>query len=154
MSDSKDRATDWTGGCQCGAVRYRLLTPPGHVSVCHCRMCQRASGQPLMAFASVKHEDLHWTRGRPAIFTSSNIAERGFCSACGTPLTWHRTESGSIGVTIGSLDDPEAARPVQQYGIESKLSWIAGLGALPGKSTEDWMREYGIVRIDSRQVFD
>jgi len=44
VSDSKERATEWTGGCQCGAVRYQLLTPPEHASICHCRMCQKASG--------------------------------------------------------------------------------------------------------------
>jgi hypothetical protein len=60
-------------------------------------------------------------------------------------------ESGSIAVTIGSLDDPEAARPAEQFGIESELSWTSGLGALPAKRTEDWMREYRIEHIDSRQ---
>ena len=142
---------EWTGGCQCGAVRYRLLTPPEHASICHCRMCQRASGQPFMALARVKHEALQWTRGRPAMFSSSNIVERGFCSTCGTPLTYHRLAGGTVSVTIGSLDDPEAACPVQQYGIESALSWTAGLDALPSQRTEDWMREHGIDRIESRQ---
>jgi len=56
-------------------------------------------------------------------------------------------------VTIGSLDDPEAARPTQQFGIESELSWTAGLNALPTMRTEDWMRENGIAHIDSRQYF-
>jgi hypothetical protein len=104
-----------------------------------------------MAFASVRREDLRWTRGRPSTFVSSNVAERNFCNACGTPLTYHRVDSGSIAVTIGSLDDPEAARPVEQFGIESELSWTSGLRALPGKCTEDWMREYGIAHIDSHQ---
>ena len=67
------------------------------------------------------------------------------------PLTYHRVASGSIAVTIGSLDDPEAARPIEQFGIESELSWTSGLRALPGKCTEDWMREYGIAHIDSHQ---
>jgi len=151
VSDSKERATEWTGGCQCGAVRYQLLTPPEHASICHCRMCQKASGQPFMAFARIRHKDLRWTHGHPSTFASSNIVERGFCSACGTPLTYRRIESGTIGVTIGSLDDPEAARPIQQFGIESELSWTAGLNALPAKRTENWMRENGITQIDSRQ---
>jgi hypothetical protein len=151
MSDSERRPTEWTGGCQCGAVRYRLLTTPEHACICHCRMCQRASGQPFMAFASVKYEDLRWTRWHPSTFISSNIAVRNFCSACGTPLTYHRVESGSIGVTIGSLDDPQSVRPVQQFGNESEVSWTAGLSALPTIRTEDWMRENGITYIDSRQ---
>jgi len=135
MTVIKEDAVEWTGGCQCGAVRYQLLTPPEHACLCHCRMCQKASGQPFMAFATVRREDLRWTRGSPSTFVSSNIAERDFCSACGTPLTYHRIESGSIAVTIGSLDVPEAVRPIEQFGAESQLSWIAGLGALPGKAS-------------------
>ena len=146
-----ERAMALTGGCQCGAVRYQLLTPPEHASICHCRMCRRASGQPFMAFARVKSEDLRWTRGRPATFASSNIVERGFCSACGTPLTYRRPAGGTVSVTIGSLDDPEAVRPELQFGIEGKLSWTGGLDALPAKRTEDWMRENNIAHIDSRQ---
>ena len=148
---TKEAAAEWTGGCQCGAVRYQLLTPPEHACICHCRMCQRASGQPFMAFASVKRENLRWTRGSPSTFVSSNVAERNFCSACGTPLTYHRVESGSIAVTIGSLDAPEAARPIEQFGIESELSWISGVRALPATFTEDWRREYRIPHIDSHQ---
>ena len=104
-----------------------------------------------MAFASVKRENRRWTRGHPSTFVSSNVAERNFCSACGTPLTYQRVESGSIAVTIGSLDAPEAVRPIEQFGIESELSWISGLRALPAKRTEDWKREYSILHIDSRQ---
>ena len=92
-----------------------------------------------------------WTRRHPSTFVSSNVAERNFCSACGTPLTYQRVESGSIAVTIGSLDAPEAVRPIEQFGIESELSWISGLRALPAKRTEDWKREYSILHIDSRQ---
>jgi hypothetical protein len=144
----------WTGGCQCGAVRYQLLGPPDHASICHCRMCRRASGQPFMAFARVKHENLRWTQGRPSIFQSSNVAERGFCSACGTPLTYRHVGSGNISVTIGSLDDPEPARPVLQFGIEGRLSWFGELDGLPAQRTEDWMRDNDIARVDSRQYGD
>jgi hypothetical protein len=151
VSANDQRAIEWTGGCQCGAVRYRLLAPPEHASICHCRMCQRACGQPFMAFARVKKEELHWTHGSPSIFRSSNIVERGFCSGCGTPLTYRRVASNTVSVTIGSLDDPERARPVVQFGIEGKLSWTGGLDGLPVKRTEDWMRENSIAHIDSRQ---
>ena len=40
-----------TGGCQCGAVRYRLDAPPNDANICHCRMCQKATGSPYGAFA-------------------------------------------------------------------------------------------------------
>ena len=47
-----------TGGCQCGAVRYRLDAAPTGASVCHCRMCQKAGGAPFMAFAGVRRAEL------------------------------------------------------------------------------------------------
>ena len=146
-----ERAIEWTGGCQCGAVRYQLLTPPDHASICHCRMCQRACGQPFMTFARVSKENLRWTRGSPSVFRSSNIVERGFCSACGTPLSYRRVESDTVSVTICSLDDPEPARPVLQFGVEGKLSWTGALDGLPTERTEDWMRENNIAHIESRQ---
>ncbi|MCC6889541.1 MAG: GFA family protein [Hyphomicrobiales bacterium] len=124
-----------TGGCQCGAVRYALARPPLRACICHCRMCQKASGQPFMAFATLRQEDLQWTRGAPELFRSSTLAERGFCRNCGTPLMF-KFEGDEINVTIGSLDTPSAFAPAVQYGIESALTWCATLGDLPGVSTE------------------
>jgi hypothetical protein len=140
-----------TGGCQCGAVRYALSARPSHASVCYCRMCQKASGQPFMAFARVRRDELTWTQGRPAIFKSSDVAERGFCRDCGTPLTYRFLASGNISVTACSLDDPEAVRPERQYGVESKLSWLSTLDSLPQNTTADWMRKSNIAQIESRQ---
>jgi hypothetical protein len=128
-----------TGGCQCGAIRYVLLSAPLKVSVCHCRMCQKASGGPLMAFARVAKESLRWTRGQPAAFHSSNFVERHFCSACGTPLTYNWIEGPNISVSLGSLDDPEAVRPILQYSVEHTLSWFRSIGDLPGKRTDEFI---------------
>ena len=127
------------GGCQCGCVRYELSGAPDHVSVCHCRMCQKASGGPIMAFARVRNGALSWTRGQPASFRSSSLVERQFCAACGTPLTYNLIEGPNISVTIGSLDDPEAARPVLQYSFEHTLSWFSTITTLPGKRTEEFI---------------
>ena len=128
-----------TGGCQCGAVRYELTTEPEEASICHCRMCQKASGQPFMALTRVKLHGLRWTRGAPSIFKSSSIGERGFCKDCGTPLAF-KFEGDEISVTTGSLDDPAAAPPTVQYGVESEIPWSATLSTLPRVRTEDDMR--------------
>src|SRR5262245_36089945 len=128
-----------TGGCQCGAVRYELLTAPDHVSVCHRRMCQKASGGPMMAFARVKEGNLRWTRGEPAVFRSSSLVERHFCSACGTPLTYNLIDGANISISVGSLDDPEAARPVLQYSADRTLQWLPSSTSLPGKRTEEFI---------------
>jgi hypothetical protein len=140
--------TRLTGGCQCGAVRYVLMTAPEESSICHCRMCQKASGQP---FAPVRLENLHWTRGEPTIFRSSNFAERGFCEACGTPLSYRIFESDSISVIACSLDDPRVATPTAQYGIESELPWSASLNTLPRHRTDEWLTPEQAARFVSHQ---
>lgn len=46
------------GGCLCGAVRYRITGEPKSVGYCHCRMCQRAAGAPVVAWATVPADAL------------------------------------------------------------------------------------------------
>jgi hypothetical protein len=126
-----------TGGCQCGAVRYALFETP-ESTVCHCRMCQKAVGGPFAALSKVKTANLAWTRGTPARFQSSSAAERHFCAACGTPLTFHYLVGDAIEVTTGSLDTPAALPPTQNFGTEARMPWIDRLmpGALPDTTTE------------------
>jgi hypothetical protein len=99
-------------------------------------MCQKASGQPFMAFATFDESDLRWTRGKPAVFRSSNLAERGFCKDCGTPL-FFKFEGREFSMTTGSLDVPTAAPPTVAFGAESEISWCATLATLPRIRTED-----------------
>jgi hypothetical protein len=120
-----------TGGCQCGAVRYALTGPPQAASVCHCRMCQKASGGPLMAFTRVRKSELSFLRGVPATFRSSTLVERGFCPACGTPLTYDLLEGPNISVTINSLDDPQAVTPTMRYCASGAPDWFDTILALP-----------------------
>ncbi len=120
-----------TGGCQCGAVRYRLTTAPTGENICHCRMCQKAGGAPFMAFAGVPRANLSWTRGGPKIFASSTVAERGFCADCGTPLTYRIVGRDRVSVTIGSLDRPSDVPPRMQYGADAKVVWLDSIAALP-----------------------
>jgi hypothetical protein len=145
-----DAAAGLAGGCQCGAVRYRLIAEPTGVNICHCRMCQKASGGPIMAFGGGKLDQLIWTRGAPKIFISSSIAERGFCAECGTPLTYRMFERDRISVTLGSLDEPDAVPPTIQFGVESKVPWLDGWLALPTQKTADWL-EMSEAAVGNRQ---
>ena len=140
-----------TGGCQCGAVRYEMLGAPQWTTICHCGMCKKASGQPFMAFAGGKADRLRWTRGTPAFFQSSDVAERGFCPQCGTPLTYGRKGAETLSVTIGSLDDPAAVTPTLQNGVEGKLPWLDDLPHFKSQRTEEWMARAGIASVTSRQ---
>ena len=137
MSEVKTpKAPVATGGCQCGAVRYALYVSPQNSHVCHCRMCQRATGGLFAALAGAPKADFAWTKGEPAVFASSNLASRAFCRDCGTPLSFsYNLPEARFYVTIGSLDDAEAAPIVNQYGIESKLSWVKFCDHVPSEAT-------------------
>jgi len=126
-----------TGGCQCGAVRFRVEGEPGRASICHCRMCQKAFAGPFGALVTVAVAGLAWTRGAPARFQSSDTVRRGFCHGCGTPLFFRYVEMDRIAVSIGSLDDPRGIFPEKQYGIESRLPAFATLADLPGETTAE-----------------
>jgi hypothetical protein len=129
-----------TGGCQCGAVRFAFKTTPVKVSICHCRMCQKASGAPFASFAEIDRENFAWTRGHPAAFRSSTIAERFFCAACGTPLGFGRIDGPRIEIMTGNFDRPDRVIPTRQYGTESRLGWVVGISNLPSQTT---MQNYG-----------
>jgi hypothetical protein len=128
-------AAPWSGGCQCGAVRYRI-PEDAHVVACHCRMCQKASGGPFAVLAAVPGSAVVWTRGTPARFRSSDVAERWFCSACGTPLAFADLTDGGLELMVGSLDVPALAVPAAAAGLESQLPWVERVPGLPAKSTE------------------
>ncbi|MGR3466633.1 MAG: GFA family protein [Shimia sp.] len=116
------------GGCQCGAVRYRIERL-GRSSVCHCRMCQRAVGGFYAAL--VVAEGLEWTRGTRGLFASSNLSRRGFCRACGTPLSLENVGDDVIEITTASLDHPDLAPPTRQVNHHHGWPFTDGIGALP-----------------------
>ena len=141
-----------TGGCQCGAVRYRISGPLGAAGICHCRMCQKAFGNFVAALVSVHFADFEWTRGRPGEFRSSAIVQRGFCPACGTPLYMREDGDTNIEIAIGTLDNPNDIAPMTaQSGIESKVRWFDAMGALPRLATADDRTPEDLARLKSLQ---
>lgn len=119
-----------SGGCQCGAVRYRLAAL-GKASICHCRMCQKAFGNYFAPLVEV--EGFEWTRGTRGSFASSNLSSRGFCRDCGTPLTLETpTENGLVHeVAVGSLDDPSAVEIEYHANVEDRLDVVMHLHEIP-----------------------
>jgi hypothetical protein len=149
MADVQTMPMVLAGGCQCGAVRYRLDAVPSGTHVCHCRMCQKASGGPFAA--AVLTSSFTVTRGTISVFKSSEIAERGFCARCGTPLTYRSLPGNFVTVTLGSLDNPQAVAPIKQYGAESRVSWLASALAAPEVALSDWFKRKGISSVGSHQ---
>jgi hypothetical protein len=99
-------------------------------------MCQKASGAPFASFADVNKTDFAWTKGQPSFFRSSSIAERGFCAACGTPLSFGRIDGDRIEIMTGAFDRPDHVVPTRQFGTESRLGWVVGISNLPSQTTQ------------------
>lgn len=114
----------FTGGCQCGAIRFRA-EKLGRPSICHCRMCQKAFGGFFGALVTADQAHLTWTRGQPSLFRSSKKILRGFCPKCGTPMTYQHP--GGVEIAIGAFDRPELIEPEVQVNHHLRLPWIEQL---------------------------
>lgn len=127
------------GRCQCGAVRFTAKVDPAEAYLCHCRMCQRATGGFAASFVNVQQADVQW-QGEPDWYDSSPIAQRPFCKSCGTPLGFRfREGSTKMDLTVGSFDDPSDFRPRHHFGIESLIheAWL-DTAPLPRIRTDEY----------------
>lgn len=129
---STNTNTETTGGCFCGAVRYRITAPPIEVSHCHCGICRRTTGAPFVTWATVPAVAFTYTAGTPGVVRSTPTAERQFCSGCGTALTFREhARLDWVDVAVGSLDDPNAVRPDEHIWTTSQLGWLSVDDDLP-----------------------
>ena len=136
-----------TGGCQCGAVRFRAGKLRANPHVCYCRMCQKATGNLFASLVGVKHPDLTWTRGTPAEFMSSDHAARGFCKECGTSLYYRSIGGPHVSLAIGAFDEPHRVPILYQMGMEGKHPSLAGLNDIKSTGTTEESDPTGTPRI-------
>ncbi len=127
-----EQGSGLTGGCLCGAVRYRIEGEPKRVLHCHCSMCRKAAGAPLVTFVSCAAEQLTYTKGAPAAYRASDFAERGFCKDCGSALTFaFDAHPERISVTAGTLDDPDSVAPSLHVHEADRIGWLHIEDGLP-----------------------
>lgn len=120
------------GGCLCGRTRFRVTAEPLDSGYCHCRMCQRNSGSPTVAWATFPVENFSWIAGVPAIYPSSAHATRSFCPTCGSYLMFSSIESPhEISLNVASFDTPEAFPPRKHIFVESRIAWFHTRDELP-----------------------
>ena len=131
-------ADQMSGGCACGRVRYSATIENDEAYLCHCRMCQRATGSLSIAFKHVKQADVKWD-GEPDWYDSSPIAIRPYCRECGSSLGFQFKEgSENMDLTVASFDDPSGFKPKHHFGAESlHRAWINTEG-LPEYKTSDY----------------
>ena len=120
----------WTGGCQCGAVRYEISSPPVELYVCHCRECRKQSSSAFGISAIFRRQDLRLTRGAVRNWTrgadSGRRVKCNFCPDCGARI-WHEDADAlepTVSVKGGSLDQPVDLTRATHIWVSRKLPGV------------------------------
>lgn len=124
------------GGCLCGELRYEARNSID-AGYCHCRLCQRSSGAPVLAWVTFPIKNFSFIKAEPKSFASSPGAQRDFCGNCGTQIAFRSAATPQrIDVNIASLDDPASIEPEYHIWIESRVPWLHIQDDLP-RYTDD-----------------
>jgi hypothetical protein len=131
---------EMTGGCACGRIRFTANVDSDEAYLCHCRMCQRASGNVSLAMKNIEQADVEW-EDQPDWYQSSAIAERPFCSKCGTSLGFrYLDDTSKMDLTVASFDDPSRFKPASYFGAESiHEAWLDTSG-LPRTRSDEYQK--------------
>ena len=131
MAEPVTIAAELEGGCLCGALRYRILPGEADSAYCHCRMCQRVSGSPAMAWFSVPAARFTYIRGTPRRYRSSSKAVREFCEACGSPILFRPDGHPKVDISTATLNDPGSMPPAYHIWRMSRVVWFETSDSLP-----------------------
>ena len=119
-----DETSHHDGGCMCGAVRYRVNGKHTYAGICHCDDCRRATGGAYVPWFGAAPENFTVTKGAITEHESSPGIRRGFCGKCGASLTYGGEGWNDIGITIASLDNPNAIKPESNVFLRDRLHWV------------------------------
>ena len=90
------------GHCLCGAVIFTVKNMNYSVDTCHCGMCRRWGGGPLM------------------FVDSSDWAERAFCNKCGSHLFYRLKHNNAHQMLVGQFNEQENFHFDLQVYMDSK----------------------------------
>ncbi|MEM1431853.1 MAG: GFA family protein [Pseudomonadota bacterium] len=120
-----------TGGCACGAVRYRATASPFWTAHCHCRSCRKVTGAAMASFLGYAKAAVTW-QGQRRFRASSPGTTRGFCGECGTPLSYMSTRwPGEVHLYAATLDDPTLFEAEAHVHWAERVPWLTIADDLP-----------------------
>jgi hypothetical protein len=121
------------GGCQCGAVRYKISGEITGHALCHCSDCRASSGAPAMAWLMLPEEGFELIKGELTTYNSSGAAMRKFCGKCGTGIAYTNAENlpGLIDIQSATLDENNSDAPAVQIQTADRLFYMEDLSKIP-----------------------
>lgn len=124
------------GGCLCGSVQFRAAACNTHVGACHCSMCRKWGGGPFFA-VDCGTDVVFEGEESISVYSSSEWAERGFCSRCGSHLFYRLKGSGQTMIPAGLFDDLSAPVFDHQVFIDEKPGWYEFSNATKNMTGEE-----------------
>lgn len=107
------------GHCLCGEVEISVAELNPEFGACHCHMCQRWGGGPLLA-ADCGDQVTFSGKENITVYASSDWAERGFCKNCGSHLFYHLVSSGQYIMPLGLFEITEDFKFDHQIFVDEK----------------------------------
>ncbi len=130
---------DQSGGCACGAVRYKARGKVEFAFHCHCRKCQRITGGGHASAFALHRDDVALkgdVRQYEQKADNGAATYAGFCPTCGSPLfTWTARFPDRLYLHVATLDDPSNFEPKFVVFEEAAQPWDyidPALKAAPG----------------------
>ena len=114
----------YSGKCLCEHIKFTLTGKPSNPHFCHCHMCQRWSGAPVVAWVDFPLSSLKYEKGKPKLYRSSKKTQRGFCQKCGSSLFALDDGSNYICMAITMLDQKNEIIPEFESFKNSSSSWM------------------------------
>ena len=122
------------GGCNCGAVRYRISRAPLTAYICHCHLCQKRTGGAFSLSMVFPKEALEFTAGKPArterVLPNGDKNLSWICAACHSRIHTRRESWPTLNLRAGTLDDTSWVRPAAQMWVSSAQPWAIVAGIL------------------------
>jgi len=121
---------DHTGGCACGAVRYRVRGKPTVSAVCHCTFCQRRLASAFAVVATFPEQSVEFIQGQLSECEhrsdeSGRWLRMNFCPRCGTTVA-HTAEirPGMRSIAAGTFDEQDWFTIDRHIWVRSKRPWV------------------------------
>ena len=131
------------GKCACGAVGYTIHKDQREFGPCHCDICRAWTGGVFMGVQAGKDEATLTGEEHLSIWKSSEWAERGFCSECGSTLFYRFKEPEMYLMATGCFDDDELCQVAGEIYIDEKPSGYAFAGEHPRLTGAEFLASIG-----------
>ena len=128
-----------TGGCLCGAVKYKVMGSLRPVVYCHCTQCRKTSGHFVAATATLKENLVLVSDQGLSWYQSSASARRGFCMRCGSSLFWSPASNSYMSIMAGTLDQSIGIEAAEHIYVEFKADYYELKDGLP--QSQGWFKD-------------